>query len=153
MKRLKIDYVDWMKMSEHVGSVSPREACGLLAGKSDQVESVYPVKNIATSQDRFQMGPSEQVQALFEIEASGSELLAIYHSHPEGPSMPSAADIEEWRYPDALSVIWSREAGNWVCRAYAQSASGFNEIKLAILCEGLELTGSELVISREKLTG
>ena len=32
-------------------------------------------------------------------------LLAIYHSHPNGPEYPSPTDLEEDYYPDVIKLI------------------------------------------------
>jgi hypothetical protein len=58
----------------------------MLAGREGKTEIVLPVTNVDHSPYRFRMHPAEQVRSLMAIEAMGLELLAIYHSHPEGPA-------------------------------------------------------------------
>ena len=65
------------------------------------------------------MHPQQQVEAFLLMEAKEWDLLAIYHSHPRGPDGPSRTDLDEFTYPEALALIWSRLQGEWVCRAYA----------------------------------
>jgi proteasome lid subunit RPN8/RPN11 len=132
VKHLNVRYADWDLMRRHARELSPREACGLLAGRSKWVEKVVPVTNVAHSKYRFRMDPAEQVQTLFEFEGLGLDLLAVYHSHPLGPAVPSSTDLEEWRYPEALSLIWSRNSVEWVCKAFSHSPSGWSEVELVI---------------------
>jgi proteasome lid subunit RPN8/RPN11 len=105
-------------MLKHIEDEYPLEACGLLAGISQRVEKVLPIRNIFKSPSRYQMDPREQLRAFNEFEAEGLDLLAIYHSHPDGPAYPSGTDIDQAFYPDAFSLIWSQLSGNWICRAF-----------------------------------
>jgi len=40
-----------------------------------------------------------------QIEAAGGELIAIYHSHPQGDPIPSVTDLAEATWPEAAYVI------------------------------------------------
>jgi proteasome lid subunit RPN8/RPN11 len=42
-----------------------------------------------------------------DFEDAGLELVAIYHSHPQGPEGPSETDIERAGYPQAVYIICS----------------------------------------------
>jgi proteasome lid subunit RPN8/RPN11 len=44
---------------------------------------------------------------MVEWEDAGLELLAIYHSHPQGPEGPSETDIAMATYPEATYIIIS----------------------------------------------
>ncbi len=98
--RLTNEY--WEDMRSHAAELAPQEACGLIAGRSDLVMKVYPLTNAIHSPFRFRLDPREQLQAFFDIEARGWQLLAIYHSHPNGPATPSPIDIREAYYPQSL---------------------------------------------------
>lgn len=105
-------------MLDHVQKCFPEEACGLLAGRGDVVGSVIAVPNALRSPSRYRMEPQAQVDAMLAIEAMGHEMLAIYHSHPQGPAGPSAIDVAEAAYPEVLQLIWYRTEGSWEVRAY-----------------------------------
>jgi len=47
------------------------------------------------------------LSAFLAMEAQGEELVAIYHSHPQGPPHPSPTDIAQAYYPDTVQVIVS----------------------------------------------
>ncbi len=105
-------------MLDHVLACLPEEACGLLAGRDDEVQRVLPVANAARSPFRYRMEPRAQLEAMLAIEAAGLEMVGIYHSHPQGPPGPSATDVAEAAYPEALQLIWSPGETGWDVRAY-----------------------------------
>lgn len=118
----------WQEMAEHVASLAPEEACGLLAGLFGRSQAVFPALNRLFSQTAFEMDPNAQLHALLEIERRGWELLAIYHSHPLGPTTPSPDDLRLHFYPQAFSLIWTPSEGGWVCHAYRLASPRYEEI-------------------------
>jgi proteasome lid subunit RPN8/RPN11 len=76
------------------------------------------------------MNPQQQLDALLDMEQNGWDLLAIYHSHPHGPELPSHTDILEHFYPDALCMIWSKGTAGWVCRAFQIQNGNLNNIEI-----------------------
>jgi len=85
----------------------PNEACGLLVGKEGRVERVYHLTNADHSPVSYRLDPQEQYQVFMEMEKRGWELLGIYHSHVAAPPYPSASDIKQAYYPEALYLIVS----------------------------------------------
>ena len=84
------------------------EICGLIGGRDGQAEHCYPVDNAALDQARrYQMDPKEQIDAMRNMRDNGEELIAIYHSHPHAPALPSETDLTEAEYPDAAYLIVS----------------------------------------------
>jgi proteasome lid subunit RPN8/RPN11 len=131
--RIRLSPEQLQLMLEHVAEVEPMEACGLLGGSQSKVDEIVPIRNAAESRVRFLMDPAEQIEALFSFEERGLELVAIYHSHPAGPSGPSQIDISEAAYPEAVQLIWFLEEGVWVCRAYRYEDRGAVELPIAIV--------------------
>ena len=119
-------------MQADVEKQLPLEACGLVGGKDGRSEVVIPVANALASPVRFRMDPMEQLAALQQIEDQGWELLAIYHSHPSGPDSPSATDVAEAAYPEAVNIIWYRENGAWRCRGFLIDQDRVEEIRFYI---------------------
>ena len=66
------------------------------------------------------------------MEELGFELLAIYHSHPNGPDHPSPTDLAEHAYPETAALIWYPQAGVWRCRAFWINEAVYKEINCAI---------------------
>ena len=118
-------------MRNHVDQQAPLEACGLLAGRRNQVEEIILVRNQAQSPVRFVMDPYEQLHAFQQIEANGQELLGIFHSHPAGPETASPADIAEAAY-EVVHVIWSRTPVAWRARGFWIENSRVAEVALQI---------------------
>jgi proteasome lid subunit RPN8/RPN11 len=119
-------------MQRHINFEAPLEACGLLGGRESEVELVLAVKNAAESRARFQMDPRAQLRAMQQIEAEGLELLAIFHSHPKGPSTPSPTDIREAIYP-VVNIIWSKAGRRWQARGFWIEAGQVEEVPLTVL--------------------
>lgn len=118
-------------MQRHINYEAPLEACGMLGGKDRQVELVLPVKNAAQSKVRFIMDPKAQLRAMEQVEAEGMEILAIFHSHPKGPSSPSPTDIEEAAYP-VVNIIWSKAGRRWQARGFWIEAGQVEEVPLTV---------------------
>jgi proteasome lid subunit RPN8/RPN11 len=125
IKRLVIPRALWQQISAHLEGCLPEEGCGLLGGAlsadgEGRVETVLPVENALHSPVRFNMEPTAQLQALLAVEERGQALLAIFHSHPNGPVHPSVTDRAEFGYPGVLTLILYRENSEdaWQGRAY-----------------------------------
>ena len=128
------------KMLRHVRSAVPEEACGFLAGvgltASGSIASglnasaVVPVTNQLHSPVRFIMEPMEQYRAMQWIEQNALEILAIYHSHPSGPPVPSATDLAEHAFPDAYCMIWSPSGSRWHLHCFRIDRSQFEELSI-----------------------
>jgi proteasome lid subunit RPN8/RPN11 len=88
----------------------PSEVCGLLGGRwqreQGNVTVVIPLANVATTPHvRYQIDPKAFVDAYQQIERRRDEMIGIYHSHPFGTAIPSATDLAEATWPDAIYVI------------------------------------------------
>ena len=124
--------VHWQEMLAHVDQHAPLEACGLLAGKHEQVEKVIAVRNQAQSPVRFVMDPYEQLQAFDWIDSHGLDLLGIFHSHPAGLETASSTDIAEAAY-EVVHMIWSRTRSHWQARAFWIENGSATEVSLQIV--------------------
>jgi proteasome lid subunit RPN8/RPN11 len=83
------------RIIDHARTCWPNECCGLLAGvRPGRVTQCYPLTNTAASPVEFLGDAREQFAALRAMRASGTELLAVYHSHPTTPPTPSRTDLE-----------------------------------------------------------
>jgi proteasome lid subunit RPN8/RPN11 len=132
IKVLKMQPEHWQAMHEHVASMTPVEACGMLAGKEDRVENVLLVRNAEQSPVRFRMDPLEQINALEWIDANGLDLLGIFHSHPSGPETVSPTDIAEAAY-EVVHLIWFRTGGTWSARGFWIEKDQVTEVELQVI--------------------
>ncbi len=84
------------------------EICGLIGARNGEAQHAYAVNNVAEQPEKlFQMDPAGQIAALRLMRERSETLFAIYHSHPTSPAEPSATDLAEAGYPDALYLIVS----------------------------------------------
>lgn len=95
------------EMERHAREEYPRECCGMLAGKEQTITRIFKTKNIAESEDLYELDPLEQVKAFEEIDRLSLKLLGVYHSHPDHPCYPSGLDRSQAFYPDTLFFIVS----------------------------------------------
>ena len=87
----------------------PDECCGLLAGRLPKENAAaspgagehparairrFPLANAAKSPTEYLSDPASLFAAYREMHQLGLEILAIYHSHPSAPPVPSRRDIE-----------------------------------------------------------
>jgi len=119
----------WQAMRRHVNRRAPLEACGLLAGKNNRVESTQGIYNTEESAVRYRMEPRAQWRAFQHLEGAGLDLVGIYHSHPNGPDHPSPTDITESMYP-VTQIIWYRVDGEWQARGFQIEGGKVTEITL-----------------------
>ncbi|MGE5602599.1 MAG: Mov34/MPN/PAD-1 family protein [Nitrososphaerales archaeon] len=103
----------------HARAGYPEEVCGLISGRSGAPLAVHRGRNISpTPQVAYELD-HETLALQIGFEDEGLELLAIYHSHSQGPETPSETDIRLAYYPEAVYVILSlAEPGRPVLRAF-----------------------------------
>jgi proteasome lid subunit RPN8/RPN11 len=94
------------QMIEHARAEAPDECCGMVAGRDGEAVKVYQATNIEHSHLRFMIDPKEQLRIDQDIEQSGLELTAIYHSHTRTAPKPSETDLIFAKlWPGVLWVI------------------------------------------------
>jgi proteasome lid subunit RPN8/RPN11 len=94
----------------HARAEAPRECCGVIAGKDGRPVRLYEARNIAEGNRLYEIDPRQLIELEFhELPSQGTEIIAIYHSHPESPARPSATDIALAFWPDAVYLICSLE--------------------------------------------
>lgn len=93
----------------HAAQCSPdAEICGLVAASDGQPVRYLAVPNVADEPAReFRMDDAALVAAMQAIRERQQTLLAVFHSHPSAPAVPSARDLAENGYPEAISLIAS----------------------------------------------
>lgn len=124
------------QLLEHLQACYPQEGCGLLAGDGETgwVTAVYPIENSLHSPTAYKMNPTQQVQAMLELEARGWQMLAIYHSHPHGPETPSVTDVAQAMYPEAFHIIVSlQDRARPVVRTFSIAGQEVVEQKMRVV--------------------
>lgn len=95
---LRIPRLIYEELIAHALADRPNECCGLLAGEvvegNGEVRAIYPLVNERQSPTEFLSEPRSLFDAMKAIRADGTEVLAVYHSHPASPPVPSRRDLE-----------------------------------------------------------
>ncbi len=91
----------------HAVADLPNECCGMVAGVGGLARRVIRAGNAEGGPFMYVMDPREQIRIMDDIDDSGEELLAIYHSHTRSAAYPSRTDVELAFYPDTLYLIVS----------------------------------------------
>jgi len=93
-------------MVAHAREEAPNECVGIIATRDGDAVKLYRATNAAASPLRFEIEPREQLRYHNEIEESGLDLGAIYHSHTRTEPRPSQTDINfAAGWPGVLWVI------------------------------------------------
>ena len=85
-------------MLAHAKAELPAECCGLLAGTiSDglgRATQHLPLVNALTSPTEYESEPRSMFAAHKAMRVAGTDVLAVYHSHPTSDPIPSRRDRE-----------------------------------------------------------
>ena len=121
------------EMVEHARAEAPNECVGLLASRNGDAVKLYRATNAAASPLRFEIEGSEQIRYHSEIEESGLELGAIYHSHTRTEPAPSQTDISfAAGWPGVLWVIIGLAAEEPEVRTWRIDGARVTEAELRV---------------------
>jgi len=97
---------------DHAEESYPNECCGLMIGTTDADKShvVHAVRrcknlNLDRARDRYLMDPQDQLRIMREFENGPSDIIGVYHSHPDHPSRASQTDTD--RAMEIMATAWS----------------------------------------------
>jgi len=127
---------------DHAQADAPLEACGVFLGERVEredgecyrrVTAVRRVPNVADApRVRYELDPEATLAVFDEAEATGLEVVGFYHSHPSGPSRPSATDREHARWPDRVYVVVSLAARPPTLDAWLWTGETFERQTVAV---------------------
>jgi proteasome lid subunit RPN8/RPN11 len=112
----------------------PNECCGLLAGQVEggvgRVVQRYPLRNAAGSRVEYDAAPADLIAAHREMRRLGIGELAVYHSHPTSPPVPSRKDLARNGYGETVvHLIISLMDGEPLMRGWRLTAEDYREEK------------------------
>ena len=107
---MSIAYGVAREIADHALADAPREVCGILGGRGDNITKCISVSNAAAApESQFKLDPNEQLNALKALDELGLTWLGVYHSHPKSPPIPSESDIDAAADGALLHLIVSLE--------------------------------------------
>lgn len=99
----------WEAAWRQVRAAYPEEAVGAFVGRGCAEEAVF-LPNVAENpRVAYRADPGALLRLLRRLDDEGRELLAFFHSHPEGLAFPSARDREEARWSVPYVIFGLRE--------------------------------------------
>ena len=110
---LRLPVTMWDEIVAHARADLPRECCGLIGGPPNASHltgmgvELFPLNNAASGLDRYEIDASDLFRVTRDLDRDGRDVVAIYHSHPTGPSRPSDTDIDLAFWPEAWYLICS----------------------------------------------
>ena len=121
-------------MLVHAKQDLPNECCGLILGTPHSIENVVRARNLKASPNRYQIDPLNHFAAIRRARVERLHLIGAYHSHPSGPTSPSATDLEEAMYQEYLYVIVSpaRDQSEGRISAYRLAGERFELLKVVV---------------------
>lgn len=102
---------------QHLRSCAPEEGVGLWLGRGGRVLQQLPLINRhPRPQQAYLADPQELAHQLFTARERQLELLAIYHSHPEGSAQPSTTDRAQafWPVPQVIFALQENHYRAWL---------------------------------------
>jgi len=120
----------------HAQQNPDEEICGLISKKNGKANHYYRITNVADSKtNRFEMSGAEQISAMKKMRSQDAKLLAIVHSHPDAPAIPSETDRKENQYTDIFYLVVSLDT------------KGVLELRCFLLING-KFKSAELVLEQ-----
>ena len=128
------------EMVAHALEEAPNECCGMVASKDGAAKRVLRATNIHASPLRYEIEAGEMFRLLSEIEDSGLQLGAIYHSHTRSAPYPSQTDINiavppelgTPMWPGTIYVILGVAGAEPDVRAFEIDGAGVAEVALSV---------------------
>ncbi|HSQ56200.1 MAG TPA: Mov34/MPN/PAD-1 family protein [Gemmata sp.] len=136
-KRLSISAPLLEGMISHARGELPNECCGVLAGFiSENVGYAIEratIRNDLASPTRYLTNAADLFAAFRAMRANSTELLAVYHSHPSSPPVPSRRDVQENTYGDSVVHLILGLAGEEPdLKAWWITETGWREAELEV---------------------
>lgn len=116
--KVQIESDLWQQIRTHAEAGYPLEVCGFLLGSFDlergrvHIAAKRPATNerVGLAHRRYLIEPAEYRLAEQEATKAGTQIVGIYHSHPDAPAEPSTFDLTH-AWPNQVYIIVSVNHG------------------------------------------
>jgi proteasome lid subunit RPN8/RPN11 len=100
------------QLIDHARAGLPNEACGVIVGDAPAASGGRPLRwepttNAAESAFRYEINPDDLYRLTVATDDADEAFWGIVHSHTHTPARPSATDVGQAFYPDALYILVS----------------------------------------------
>jgi len=121
------------QMVEHARAELPNECVGMLIGSGDGVVTEYlPLVNELKSPTRFLTEPRSMLRAEKRCRELQFKVLALFHSHPTSPAVPSKHDVADHYSSEVICLILSLASSNTPMRGWWITQGSFQEAVVLI---------------------
>ena len=120
LQKIIIKNSDKHILLEHANKEDPNESCAILFGKDENVSEVFLTKNIEESPINFTISNEQLIHAYQTAEQKGTEVIGIFHSHPNSIAYPSNTDKKFMQTNPVVWIIYSGVEKNF--KAYMLSS-------------------------------
>lgn len=117
-------------IERHASACLPEESCGLLLGAQEGpirvIRQVVAAANVFEGDRKrhFVLDPSVLARVLHRRRAHGSELLGVFHSHPESAPFPSKKDEESAWHELSYLILGSTSGDSWTAKSWRWFGAG-----------------------------
>jgi proteasome lid subunit RPN8/RPN11 len=135
---LRLTQSQYLAIVGHCYDGLPDEACGLLIGPmargeaTGRVTEARPTRNADASARTYTVDPTDMLAAMRAAEASGNEIVGVWHSHTHTDAYPSPTDVRQAVDPAWLYVIVSLRDQAPVLRAFRIRDAQIAEVAVAL---------------------
>jgi proteasome lid subunit RPN8/RPN11 len=120
------------RILRHARRATPRECCGLLAGRGDRVVFTTPTRNVARGRSRYRIDPAAHIalRRILRAFVPPMTIVGAYHSHPRGDARPSPRDVAEAAYPEWIHLIVGLRGGRTTLAAFEIAGGQVREVPI-----------------------
>ena len=135
---LRLTQGQYLAIVGHCYDGLPDEACGLMLGPmvdgepTGRLTEARPCRNADASARTYTVDPKDMLGAMRAAEASGVEIVGVWHSHTHTDAYPSPTDVRQAVDPAWLYVIVSLRDQAPVLRAYRIRDAQIAEVTVAL---------------------
>lgn len=146
--RLIIPRCVYEKVIRHARQEFPAESCGLLAGRVDGASAwvcdYFPLVNAAVDPLRRYRAELRQLfQTHRVMRQAGWQEVAVVHSHPCSPAVPSRIDLADNAYGESVvHLIVSLQTDVPEVRVWRLKADSFDEVSWHVVGDAVDEAGT-----------
>lgn len=129
----------WEAIAAAARAAYPEECCGLLIGTRANGDAVQVTRAVAAAnvaagdrRRRFEIDPRCQFATMRALRGTAEAIVGHYHSHPDGPPLPSAADRDSLFDPSLYWLIVGVDGKQVTAAAFRAEGGTFFPIALVI---------------------